>query len=71
MKMHIAGREFLIVNRKKSGKKSDVFLLQVTSDGQRKYISSLWQINGTTYAFEYNGVRYVLDTEKRRIDRQG
>ena len=70
MKIAISGRDYLIVTRQSKGKKSNVFLLQVQPDGKRKYISSLWVRSASVYAFEYNGVRYDLNTENRTITKQ-
>lgn len=42
--------------------KAENFLLYVTSEGERVYLSSLWETTTTgKYKLEYNGQRYTLD----------
>lgn len=59
------GNRILITRRKHkpdSPNKSKNFLLYVHTDGQRQYVSSLWETSTTDlYSFEYGGKRYSLD----------
>jgi hypothetical protein len=45
--------------------KAENFLLYVTSEGRKDYVSSLWETTTTgLYSFEYGGTRYSLDLTK-------
>lgn len=58
------GFQLLIRNRSAkntTASKTSQFLLKVDADGNREYISSLWQTRTAgTHEFEHNGIRYAV-----------
>jgi hypothetical protein len=72
MKLIITNRQFIVSTRQGTrGNKSATFLIEVLPDGSRQYISSLWPISPDSYALEFKGVRYVLNTAHGVFTRQG
>jgi hypothetical protein len=72
MKLIITNRQFIVSTRQGTrGNKSATFLIEVLPDGSRQYISSLWPISADSYALEFKGTRYVLNTAKGVFTRQG
>lgn len=69
MKLLIDGNTYIISSRKTAaGKKSVLFLLLVSPDSSRKYISSLYPTGQEgVYKFEYEGNRYILNRNKSII----
>jgi len=62
------GTGLIITHRKKDPNrpnKAENFLLYVSSEGRKGYVSSLWETTTTgLYSFEYGGTRYNLDLTK-------
>lgn len=58
------GFQLLIRNRSAkstTASKTSQFLLKVDADGNREYVSSLWQTRTAgTHEFEHNGIRYTV-----------
>lgn len=70
MKIVIGSVQYLISERKKSGKKPEKFLLKVEPDNSRKYISSLFSTDDENiFTFDYSGIRYLLNIESKSIVR--
>jgi len=58
------GSGTLLIAERPTGKttraKTPHYILHIDPDGNRNYISSLWQVSGMMYAFEYGGIRYNI-----------
>lgn len=61
-----SSKGFYLLIRNRSAKNTTVsktsqFILKVDQDGNREYISSLWQTRTAgTHEFEHNGIRYAV-----------
>ena len=60
-KIDLGTGTLLIAQREKTTKaKAPHYILHIDPDGRRTYISSLWDMSGMMYAFEYGGIRYNI-----------
>lgn len=59
----------IIISKRKYARPgmSSLFMLSVSANGQRTYISSLYPTSSGLYNMEKNGIRYVVDIKENQL----